>query len=97
MPDRSNGDDPGTGALPKERFRGSRGVSGWNGRWSTWRAAWPGGPRDNGGQRLGRESQGTCACTRSATIAVSSIGDSTELRRSFGPIGRSSTDCRDRT
>ena len=30
----------------------------------------------------------------SATIAASSIGESTALRRSFGPIGMSSTDCR---
>jgi hypothetical protein len=27
-------------------------------------------------------------------MAASSIGESTELRRSFGPIGMSSTDCR---
>src|SRR5689334_25291929 len=29
-------------------------------------------------------------------MAASSTGDSTVLRRSFGPIGLSSTDCRDR-
>src|SRR3546814_7572475 len=39
-------------------------------------------------------SSGSRACTLSATIAASSIGDSTVLRRSFGPTGMSSTDGR---
>ena len=39
-------------------------------------------------------SSGSRVCTRSATIAASSIGESTALRRSSGPIGLSSTDCR---
>jgi len=39
-------------------------------------------------------SSGSRACTRSATMAASSIGESTVLRRSFGPIGMSSTDRR---
>src|SRR3546814_1909689 len=43
---------------------------------------------------MNTSSSGSRACTRSATMATSSMGDSTVLRRSFGPIGMSSPDCR---
>src|SRR3546814_10708692 len=36
---------------------------------------------------MNTSSSGSRACTRSATMATSSMGDSTVLRRSFGPIG----------
>ncbi len=41
-------------------------------------------------------SSGQRAWTRSATMAVYSTADRTELRLSFGPIGASSTEERDR-
>lgn len=50
--------------------------------------------RDHVLERDVNSASGSHICIRSATIAASSIGESTVLRRSFGPIGISSTDLR---